>query len=796
MPASDLMLALRSLVRRPGFSLVVVLLLALGAGVNTAVFSIVRSVLLRPLPYADPTSLVAIWPDGYLAPEDMDYLASRVPGLDSIAGVSPGWMMALVDAQGPLKITADRVSDTYFSMLGVRASLGRTVLEGDADSGRGKVAVLSDRFWRQRYAARPDIIGQFVRIDEEAHEIVGVLPRGAALEADTDLWLAYPTAPGTPTYRQAMLQTFSRLSREVSVERVDADVRAMAPAMRDELKRGPDFARTMRVAPLQEVVVGSARPALLVLLAAVGLVLLIVVVNHGTLMLSRSVERGRELAVRTALGAGPWAVARLVLIEHLTLASLGAGIGVALAYAALPWLVRQLPPEIPRLDEISIDVPVLAVVIGVTMLLVVLFTLVPMWMSMHPQMAHLLGRTRTGDSGREHRALGLLVSAQISLAVMLGIGAGLMLRSLWSLQAVHPGFDAEHVLTLRLQSTARHKSVQSGVPYVRQVLERLSSLPGVTAVGAIQHLPLAGYSWTTPIQIAGVPVDPGGAPPRAGWRFVEGEYFAAMGVPVRVGRTFDARQDRADTQAVAIVNDTLARQHFETPADAIGHEIVMRNFTGPGSTRTLIVGVVGDVHHEDLRRAPMPEVFRPLSQVFMMTMAVVVRTDGAPSQLARAAREAVWSIDPAIPVADVQPLTTVLQGSLGRPRLIARLLVVFAATGLALTVIGVYGVAAYRVRRRQREIGVRMALGAAPAQVSALVLRQALLQTAVGVALGLPAAWGLARFMRSLLFGVEPGDLATFVALPALVVLVALVACAIPARRAIRIDPVAAIRED
>jgi putative ABC transport system permease protein len=293
-----------------------------------------------------------------------------------------------------------------------------------------------------------------------------------------------------------------------------------------------------------------------------------------------------------------------------------------------------------------------------------------------------------------------------------------------------------------------------------------------------------------------MPVEPGGSPPRVGWRFVEGEYFRAIGIPLRVGRTFDAGVDRTGAPPVAIVNEALARRYFGSAAAALGREIVMRNATSPGSSRTLIVGVVGDVHHESLRAAPLPEVYRPLSQVFMMTMAVVVRTEGSPSALARAAREAVWAIDPNIPVADVQPLDTWLQVSLGRPRLVARLLLVFACTGLALGVIGVYGVAAYRVRRRQREIGVRMALGAAPGQVSALILRQALLQAALGLVVGLPAAWGLSRLLQHQLFEVQPGDPLTFAALPALVVIVALLACAIPARRAMRIDPVSAIRED
>ncbi len=771
--------------------------MALGAGANAAVFSVVRGVLLRPLPFDRPDALVAVWPDEFVSNQEIGIWRQRLVSVETVAGVAPGWLMALVaDGGEPIRITGARVSDNFFPMLGRAAALGRTVTAGDGTPGRERVAVLSDRLWRQRFNADATVIGRSVLVDQVAHEVIGVMPGGfEVLGQYADLWVPLPFEPGTPTFRTTFSLALGRLRTGATPESATREMAALVPEMRRLLGRPEDWGRTMRATRLQDATTGGVRPALVVLLSAVGLVLLLGAVNLGTLVLGRSIERARELAIRTAVGASRADLVRQLLVEQAVLAAAGAVVGLGLAHAALPALVARLPAEVPRQDEIALDGTVFTVVMAASVGLAMLMALLPALVALRPGLQPLLRQHNSTDSPGRQRALGTLVAAQVALAAVLGIGAGLMLRSMWNLQRVDPGFDPQGVLAFRLQTTSKYRALTTGLPYLAQVRDRLTALPGVTALGAIGHLPMSGYSWTIGVHRLDDPPAPGASVPMAGWRFIWGDYLEAMRVPVVRGRRFtDA--DSTEAPGVALVNEALARAYLGGPDAAVGQPLVLKGTGRDGDVIVTVVGVVGDVRHDGLDVRPRPEVYRPLAQTFMFPMHLVVRTSGDPAALAGAVRRAAYDVDPVVPVADLQPLPAMLSATLGRPRLLAVLLSVFAAAGVLLSVVGLHGVVAVRVRQREREIGIRMALGATAGGVAAGVVRHGLVQTAAGLLVGVPAALGLARFMESVLFGVTATDPLTFAALPVLLAAVATLACYVPARRASRVDPVVAIRTD
>ncbi len=793
----DVRLAVRSLTRRPAFAVTAILLLALGSGANAAVFSVVRGVLLRPLPFAAPDRLVAVWPGEYVSNDEIGYWRDRAPSLSAVAGMATGWLMALGAEGGePLRVTGNRVSDNFFTVLGVSAALGRTLVPGDGTVGRERVTVLADGVWRRRFGADRDIVGRSVQIDQVAHEVIGVMPPGfEVLGERADLWVPLPFVPGSPAQGSQFSLALGRLRDGATVAAASDEVAALASEMRRALRRSDDWGRTMRVASLQTSTTTAVRPALTLLLAAVGLVLLLAAANLGTLVLGRSIERTREMAVRTAVGASTRQLLRQLLIEQAVLTAAGAAAGTGAARAVLPALVARLPAEVPRQTEIALDATVLLSVLGASMTLALIMALLPALVALRPGVQPLLRQQQSTDTPARQRLLGGLVAAQVALAVVLGIGAGLMLRSMWHLQRVDPGFDAQGLLAFRLQTTSKYRALSTGLPYLRQVGDRLAALPGVTAVGSIGHLPMSGYSWTLHVHRPEQPPAPGASGPLVGWRFIWGEYLAAMRIPVVAGRAF-AAADTTTGAPVALVNETLARTLFGGAGAAVGQRLVQRGGGRDGDTVAEIVGVIGDVRHDGLDAPPRPEFYRPLSQTFMFPMHVVVRTAGDPTALAGAVRRAAFDVDAAVPVADLQTVPALLAGSLGRPRLLATLLGVFAATGLLLSVVGLYGVVAVRVRQREREIGIRMALGASAGTMAGRVVGHGLAQAGAGLAVGVPAAFALARFMESLVYGVSPRDPVTFVGLPLLLAVVAAAACWLPARRAARVDPAVALTAD
>ena len=793
----DLSLAFRNIFRRPGFAFVAITLLALGAGANAAVFSVVRGVLIRPLPFPDPDRLVAIWPDKFISNEEMEYWRSRTRSFEHIAAISPGWMMGLVaDGGEPIKVTGGRVSDNIFQALGARPLIGRTIEPGDAMVGAPAVAVLSHTLWKTRFNSDPGIIGTAIQLDSEPHTIVGVMPAQFDIfSRGHDLWSALPWDPSSRNHKATFSQGLARLAPGASPESASQELSQLSAAMRKDLAKPDDWGRDISIVSLRDSMTGDVRPTLLILLGAVGLILMLAAINLGTLVLGRSVERITEMALRTALGASRGRLVRQIVTEQAVLAVIGAAAGIALAYVALPALVSRIPAEVPRLAEITLDWNVLLTVLAASIAVSIAVALIPALVTARPNLQPLLRQSRTTDTPGRRRALGALVAVQIGLAVVLGIGSMLMLRSMWNLQQVDPGFTPSNLLTFRLQTTSKYRALSNGLPYLEQVKARVAALPGVTDVGLVAHLPMSGYAWTTNARRADQQLAPGDQAPTVGWRFIHGDYFKAMRIPIKHGRVF-SDADGARTAPVTIVNETFARQFFGEPSTAVGRMLIIRSGRTGQDEPVEIVGVAGDVRHISLDQPPVPELFRPLTQTFMFPMAMIARTQGPPEQIGAAVRQIGFEIDPVVPVAEMQPYPTLVAGTIGRPRLISYLLTVFAAAGLALGLIGVYGVAAYRVRQREREIGIRLALGARPSSMAATVVTQGLRHAIAGIAIGLPSAFLLSRVMSSVVFGITARDPLTFTALPLLIAMVTMIACYLPARRASRIDPVVAIKQD
>ena len=793
----DLSLALRNIVRRPGFALVAITLLALGAGANAAVFSVVRGVLLRPLAFPEPDRLVAFWPASFVSNEDVDYWRTHTRSFTHIAAISPGWMMGLVAETGePIKVTGGRVSDNIFQALGARAVIGRTIEPGDARVGAPAVAVLSDSLWRSRFNADASVIGRIIQLDGQPHTIVGVMPHQFEIFGrDHDLWSALPWNPTDRNHKATFSQGVARLAPGVTADAATRELVALAPQMRHSLGKPNEWGRNIHVESLQDSMTGNVRPTLLILLGAVGLILMLAAVNLGTLVLGRSIERVNEIALRTALGASRAQLLRLIVTEQAVLAVAGSLAGIAVAYLALPALIARIPPEVPRVAEITLDWSVLITVLAVSIAVAVSVALIPALITARPNLQPLLRQARVTETPARRRALGALVAVQIALAVVLGIGSMLMLRSMWNLQRVDPGFDPNNVLTFRLQTTSKHRALTTGLPYLEQMIARVRALPGVTAVGLAAHLPMSGYAWTTNARRSDQQLSPGEQAPQVGWRFVHGDYFESMRIPLKFGRRFtDA--DSINAPPVVLLNETMARQYFDDAAAAVGRTLIVRSGRTGQDESVEVIGVVGDVRHLSVDREPVAELFRPLLQTFMFPMAMVVRTQGPPAQIGAAVRQAAFEIDPVVPVAEMQAYTTLIADTLGKPRLLGFLLTIFAAAGLGLGLVGVYGVVAYRVRQREREIGIRLALGARPGEMARSVVTQGAVHAVAGVAIGVPVAFFLSRVMGSMLFGVTTRDPLTFTVLPALIVAVTVLACYLPARRAARIDPTLAIKHD
>jgi putative ABC transport system permease protein len=787
-----LRLALRSLRRRPGFSALAIVTIALGAGANAAVSAVAYGILLKPLPFPDPDRLVAMWPGRFVSQMELRYLREHAAGFAGVSAVAPGWGFSLTGAGDPIKITVDRVSGDLFETLAAAPALGRLFRPDEDRPGAPKVIALSHRFWRTRFGGDPSVIGRTLKLDDAPHEIVAVMPASfELLSSRADAWAPLPADRAAFYERANVSMLIGRLRRSVPIEQADRDFKALIPVLRNELKFPATYGRDARLEDLRTATTGDVRTSLLVLGGAVMFMLLIAGANLGTLLVARGSSRAREFAVHAALGASRGTLVRLQLAEGLLLAAAGAVAGLGFAVMAMPALLRILPTDTPRTGDIHVDGWVAVAVVAMALAVALLFGIAPSSAAGRHTFGTLLREGASSEARGARRARGLMVSVQIALALVLTIGAGLMTRTLWRLQQVDPGVDVDRVLTLRLQPTSvRYRESAAVNSYYDQVLERVSAVPGVRFAGAIQHLPFSGTNWVDMFELEDRRVPAGEARPVADYKIITGDYFNAVGQPLVAGRMF-TREDRATTDLPIIINEAFARRYFGSAAAAIGRR--MRTGRAEGSFRP-IVGVVGNVRTKTLDKPASPEFYTPANGRGIPALMIAVRTAGDPLSVAGAVREAVWSVDRGVPVADLQAMRTMIGTTLARPRLLLSLLGAFAAAGLALGAIGIYGVVAFGVMRRRREIGIRMALGATRASVVNLVLRESAGYAIAGIAAGVLLAFAASGMMKGLLFEVSATDGLTYAMLAAAVALVVLIASYAPARRAASVNPVESLR--
>ncbi len=803
---NDLRYAVRTLGRTPGFTIVIVLTLALAIGANSAIFSVIQGVLLRPLPYAQPDRIVRIFfnSDNYpkfpLNPYDLRDFRARNRTFDSVAGIVRADAQ-LSGAGEPVMLRTFRVTAGYFRVLGFTPARGREFTTADELAAQGRLAILSDRLWRARFASDRDIVGRKIALNAEPYTVVGVMPPGvqhpgndyhAVADGDTvDLWLPFPY-DGNPNQRGShFMEGIGRLKPGVSPEQANADLSAVLSRMATE-HTGKDW--RVYLVPLYREMVGRTRSMLLVLLAAVGLLLLIACVNAANLLLARSSARVREMAVRSALGAARGRIIRQLVTESLVIALAAGALGTAFAVGGVRALVACLPAGFPRASEIHLDSAVFAFTLLVAVLTGLLFGLVPALTASRTDLQNSLregGRGATA-SGRHLQLRNLLVVGETGLACVLLIAAGLMLHSFVNLLRTDPGFRPQQVLTATLSLP---RETYRGEAQIRQFHERLiaglQSLPGVRSAGLGTDLPWTGYDENAGgFTVEGRPADYNNKT-TARYHAASLDYFRAMGIPLLRGRFFTARDDK-DALKVILVNQTMAERYWPGE-DAIGKRISFNDKPAEKDWMQ-IAGVVGDVKDRADSSAAQPAFWWPLAQVPFRDVSVALRSDSDPAALGNQLRLAVRQLDPGLAVADLRVMNQVTDAAVSGQRFALFLVGLFAVLALVLATIGIYGVISYSVNQRMHEFGLRMALGAKPGDLMRMILRQGVTLSVAGAALGLLCAAGLTRLLGSLLYGVGGRDPITFAGVALLALVTTALACYVPARRAAQADPMNSLR--
>ena len=794
----DFRFAMRSLMKHPGFTAIAVITLALGIAVNTAIFTVVNGVLLQALNFPEPERLIVVNEVNLqqaVRPFELSYLnwldvQQRNKSFEQLAGIEfTGFTLKLNGSTS--RVSAIRVSSNLFPLLRANAAQGRTLLAEDDKLGAQKVAIVSHGFW-QRYFPNQTLSGQAMTLDNEAVAIVGVMKSDFQFPDDT-MEVFVPIGPntGSDMYRDRsvhFLFGLGRLKSGVSQSQAANDLATVFAGIEAE-HPGEDAGHSLSLTPLQERITANLKPALYVLLGAVLFVLLIACANVANLQLARTLSRGREMAIRIALGASRWRVVRQSLVESLLLSLVGGGLGLLLAIWIVSWLLSHLPEGFPRSSEISINKTVLFFTASVAILTGIIFGLVPALQSAKTDVNEVLksgGKGATQGKGHLRR---FLVVGEVALSLMLFVGAGLLIKSFWQLTRVNPGFNSDHLLTLHVSlPELKYPEDKQVIQFYKELPERLSSLPGVQSVSAVNRLPISGGDPHGDLAIDGRPFGPGEAP-GISFRRILPNYFRTMGVPLLQGREFDDR-DTGGTPDVVIINQALARRYWPLN-DAVGKRIRI----GPeGAPWMTIVGVVGNVNHVGLDSEPDFASYEPHGKRPWNEMTVVVRTTVEPTNLAVPVRAALLAAEKDLLVEDVMTMTRRMHNSIAPQRLNLALLASFAFIALLLAAVGIYGVMAEAVTQRTQEIGIRMALGAQVKDVLALVLRNGMKLALIGVAIGVAGALWLTRLMSKLLFGVSPTDSATFVVVAVILLAVAFVACYIPARRASKVDPLVALR--
>jgi putative ABC transport system permease protein len=814
---NDLRFALRQLLKNSGFTAVAVLTLALGIGANTAIFSLINAALLRALPFPDPDRLAVIWADSpgrsgleHLPPANADVAAWREKSesFARLAAFSPR-SADLVDGGDPERLGAAGVTAGFFETLGVTPQLGRTLAAEEEAPGGPPVALISHGLWQRRFGGDPALLGKGISINGGLRTVIGILPpefdfpRGAEwpsffpFPGHTDVWLplAFRAADdGTgwsnwQSRQERGLVVIGRLKPESSLRQAQAEMNVFSAR---QAKDHPDSHKDigLRVIALRQQLAGKSQKALLILFGAAGLLLLIACVNVANLLLARGVARQQEMAVRAALGADHGRLIRQLLTECLLLALLGCALALFVAQGCLKTFLALNPVTHSRLDEASLDPAVLGFAALVTLATSVVFGLIPALKASKVDLRTALheGSRRAVGPVRE-RVRGWLVATEVALALVLLAMAGLMVRSLLRVQAVQPGFRSDSVLAFDVQLPgARYPEEASQIRFFQQLIARLEALPGVRAAGAISYLPLGGGENMGQFAVEGEPPFSPGTEPVAQRRWVTPGYFAAMGIPIRQGRVFTTG-DTANQPRVVVINETMARQFFGT-RDSLG-----RRLNAGGAWRT-VVGVVSDVKSSSLEADVGPQLYIPNAQWAWGGLTVVMHTDGNPLALATAARGELKALDAQLPAARMRTMAQVMSGATGARRFNLALLAFFAVAALVLTLMGIYGVVAFLVGQRRREIGIRIALGSPRRAVYRLIVEQAMKPVALGTVIGLAGSLGASRLVASQLYGVSPSDPLTLASIVALLAVAALLACWVPARRAARVDPMEALRSE
>jgi putative ABC transport system permease protein len=797
----DLRFAVRTFGKQPAFTLVAIVTLALGIGANSAIFSIINGVLLKSLPFKEPENVIKLWeyiPGGFQGTVSVPNLKDwrEQNSVFSQIAAYQFQNFGLQSKDAPERVRAAIVSPEFFDVLGVPPQLGRTIAEGEDQEGKHRVAVLSHELWQSKFAADADIIGKPMLLGGENFTVIGVMPASLRYPSQTtELWVPLVISPQQAASRDShSFFALARLKPGVTFQQAQEEMSGIARRIEEQY---PDQQtnRGILLIQAQEEMVRRIRPALVVLLVAVGFVLLICCTNVANLLLARAAARRKEIAIRLALGAGRLRLLRQLLTESALLSLLGAGLGLFIAYWGVKLLVKLATGILPRANEVTLDGRVVLFTFGLALVTAMVFGLAPALQATRADMQNDLKSSSTATGNQQRNWLrGLLVVGEVAAALVLLIGASLLMKSFARLQQTESGLQSENVLTAGIAlPDSKYKTAEEISRFHQQMLEKVSALPGVQSAGIISKLPLQEWGYNGTIQIEGQAPRPLNNNSFVEFRAVSPDYFNVLGIPLRAGRLLN-NNDQAGTSSSILINEALVRQFF-ADQDAVG-KFISRG----GTDKYQIVGIVGDVKQSGLTQATRPEIYWPYTQSpdtgLSGSVSLVVRTVGAPTALTSAIRNAVLAVDPAQPIYNVQTMEEVIAASVSDRRLNTLLLGLFAGIALTLALIGVYSVMSYMVVQHTREIGIRMALGARARDVLQLVIAQGAVLAILGIGIGIGLSLMLTRLLGSLLYNISPNDPLTFVLTPMLLLSVAFLACWIPARRATKVDPMIALRQE